>query len=213
MEGAERLPIWRQLHDEAGSARAQSVCRGRTSRVPHPGPETRGRGRERRQGAHAGGTLEGVPGRRRTGDDADLRRGTRPHPPEARRDRGRHARRADDRRHGRRAPRRRPQETDDPQDRLRARDGARPRSHRAEPRARPVDGEDAARGERQVQPPTADHVEAVLRLLPTKYRLPVLVLDATGMRIGELEALTWATWTSREAAGGSRRRRRDGRGG
>ena len=64
-----------------------------------------------------------------------------------------------------------------------------------------------------MQPPTADHVEAVLRLLPTKYRLPVLVLDATGMRIGELEALTWATWTSREAAGGSRRRRRDGRGG
>jgi integrase len=44
---------------------------------------------------------------------------------------------------------------------------------------------------RQVQPPTADHIEAVLRLLPSKYRLPVLVLDATGMRIGELEALTW----------------------
>ena len=44
---------------------------------------------------------------------------------------------------------------------------------------------------RQVQPPTADHVEAVVRLLPARYRLPVLVLDATGMRIGELEALTW----------------------
>jgi integrase len=44
---------------------------------------------------------------------------------------------------------------------------------------------------RQVQPPTADHVEAVVRLLPSRYRLPVLVLDATGMRIGELEALTW----------------------
>jgi integrase len=44
---------------------------------------------------------------------------------------------------------------------------------------------------RQVQPPTAHHVEAVLRLLPSKYRLPVLVLDATGMRIGELEGLTW----------------------
>ena len=42
-----------------------------------------------------------------------------------------------------------------------------------------------------MQPPTADHVEAVLRLLPSKYRLPVCVLDATGMRIGELEALTW----------------------
>jgi integrase len=44
---------------------------------------------------------------------------------------------------------------------------------------------------RQVQPPTADHVAAVIRLLPTRYRLPVAVLDATGMRVGELEALTW----------------------
>ena len=44
---------------------------------------------------------------------------------------------------------------------------------------------------RQVQPPTADHVEAVVRLVPKKYRLPVIVLDATGMRVGELEALTW----------------------
>jgi integrase len=44
---------------------------------------------------------------------------------------------------------------------------------------------------RIVDPPTAEHVVAVVRLLPTRYRLPVLVLDATGMRIGELEALTW----------------------
>jgi integrase len=44
---------------------------------------------------------------------------------------------------------------------------------------------------RQVQPPTADHVEAVVRLLPSRYRLATLVLDATGMRVGELEALTW----------------------
>jgi integrase len=43
----------------------------------------------------------------------------------------------------------------------------------------------------QVQPPTADHVEAVVRLLPSRYRLATLVLDATGMRVGELEALTW----------------------
>jgi integrase len=48
------------------------------------------------------------------------------------------------------------------------------------------------REERQhLQPPTAAHVEAVVRLLPKQYRLPALVLDATGMRIGELEALTW----------------------
>ncbi|HEY4237367.1 MAG TPA: site-specific integrase [Gaiellaceae bacterium] len=44
---------------------------------------------------------------------------------------------------------------------------------------------------RQVQPPTAEHVAAVIRLLPSQYRLPVAVLDATGMRVGELEALTW----------------------
>jgi integrase len=43
----------------------------------------------------------------------------------------------------------------------------------------------------QVQPPTADHVEAVVRLLPSRYRLATLVLDATGMRVGELEGLTW----------------------
>ena len=44
---------------------------------------------------------------------------------------------------------------------------------------------------RHVEPPTAEHVEAVVRLLPTRYRLPALVLDATGMRVGELERLTW----------------------
>ena len=44
---------------------------------------------------------------------------------------------------------------------------------------------------RLVQPPTAAHVEAVIRLLPTRYKLPTVVLDATGMRVGELEALSW----------------------
>jgi integrase len=44
---------------------------------------------------------------------------------------------------------------------------------------------------RELQPPTAEHVEAVHRLLPPRYRLPLLVLDATGMRLGELEGLTW----------------------
>jgi integrase len=48
------------------------------------------------------------------------------------------------------------------------------------------------RGERRhVSPPTAVHVEAVHRLLPSAYRLPLLVLDATGMRVGELARLTW----------------------
>jgi integrase len=43
----------------------------------------------------------------------------------------------------------------------------------------------------EINPPTADHVLAVHRLLPSKYRLPLLVLDSTGMRVGELEQLTW----------------------
>jgi integrase len=41
------------------------------------------------------------------------------------------------------------------------------------------------------KPPTAAHIEAVVKILPAGYRLPALVLDATGMRVGELEALTW----------------------
>jgi integrase len=36
-------------------------------------------------------------------------------------------------------------------------------------------------------PPTADQIEAVLPLMPRTYTLAVLVLDATGMRVGELE--------------------------
>ena len=43
----------------------------------------------------------------------------------------------------------------------------------------------------EINPPTAEHVRAVCELLPTRYRLPLLVLDGTGMRLGELEALTW----------------------
>lgn len=43
----------------------------------------------------------------------------------------------------------------------------------------------------EIVPPTAEHVRAVHDLLPARYRLPLLVLDATGMRLGELEGLTW----------------------
>jgi integrase len=43
----------------------------------------------------------------------------------------------------------------------------------------------------EVNPPTAAHVDAVLRLIPRAYCLPMLVLDATGMRVGELERLAW----------------------
>ncbi|HEY8843483.1 MAG TPA: tyrosine-type recombinase/integrase, partial [Gaiellaceae bacterium] len=44
---------------------------------------------------------------------------------------------------------------------------------------------------RELTPPSAEHVLAVYALLPSMYRLPLLTLDATGMRVGELEALTW----------------------
>jgi integrase len=41
------------------------------------------------------------------------------------------------------------------------------------------------------KPPNADDVAAVTRLMPARYRLAVVVLDATGMRIGELDGLKW----------------------
>jgi integrase len=43
----------------------------------------------------------------------------------------------------------------------------------------------------EISPPSAEHVEAVVRLLPSRYRLPALVLEGTGQRVGELERLTW----------------------
>lgn len=43
----------------------------------------------------------------------------------------------------------------------------------------------------EIAPPAAEHVLAVHALLPSRYRLPLLVLDATGMRLGELEQLAW----------------------
>ena len=43
----------------------------------------------------------------------------------------------------------------------------------------------------EIEPPTADHVEAAVQALAPAYRLPVMILDATGMRVGELERLRW----------------------
>jgi integrase len=43
----------------------------------------------------------------------------------------------------------------------------------------------------EIVPPDAEHLLAVHGVLPPRYRLPLLVLDATGMRLGELEYLTW----------------------
>jgi len=54
---------------------------------------------------------------------------------------------------------------------------------------------------REVSPPSAEHVLAVFALLPSAYRLALLALDGTGMRVGELEALAWETWTKHEDAG------------
>ncbi len=44
---------------------------------------------------------------------------------------------------------------------------------------------------RIVEPPTAQHVLAVHRLLPAAYKLALVVLESTGMRVGELERLAW----------------------
>ena len=43
----------------------------------------------------------------------------------------------------------------------------------------------------EVNPPSAPHVASVYALIPRAFRLPLLVLDATGMRVGELESLSW----------------------
>lgn len=45
---------------------------------------------------------------------------------------------------------------------------------------------------KEVRAPEADAVEAVLGATPRDYRLPILVLEATAMRVGELETLRWA---------------------
>jgi integrase len=64
---------------------------------------------------------------------------------------------------------------------------------------------------RELTPPSADDVLVVYGLLPTLYRLPLLVLDATGMRVGELEQLVWGDvderrgrWRIRTAAAKTR---------
>jgi integrase len=66
-----------------------------------------------------------------------------------------------------------------------------PRRRPAEPGPRQRTVKLPREPKRIVDPPTAEQVEAVVQLLPRRYRLPALVLDATGMRIGELEALRW----------------------
>lgn len=43
----------------------------------------------------------------------------------------------------------------------------------------------------EVEPPTWAEVEAIVAGVRPRWRLPVLLLEATGMRVGELCALTW----------------------
>jgi integrase len=50
----------------------------------------------------------------------------------------------------------------------------------------------------EIEPPTAAHVEAVLGAVAPRYRLPILILDSVGQRIGELEALAWGDLDERE---------------
>lgn len=44
----------------------------------------------------------------------------------------------------------------------------------------------------EIDPPEAEVVEAAMGAMAPRYRLPVVVLDSTGMRVGELEGLRWA---------------------
>jgi integrase len=66
----------------------------------------------------------------------------------------------------------------------------------------------------EIQPPSAAHVEACARLLTPAYRRALVVLDATGARVGELEAArvsdldeTRHAWLVRSAVSKTRARR------
>ena len=128
------------------------------------------------------------PRRRRRGDAPHLPREPRAHPPPARRPRGRLAHRR--RRHRPRLGARLAQARVAPQDALDAGAGARPRGDRAEPGPL-AEGEAPARRAPGSEPADGRARRGRRPPPPRAYRLPALVLDATGMRVGELEQLTW----------------------
>lgn len=65
----------------------------------------------------------------------------------------------------------------------------------------------------EIDPPEAEAVEAALGAMAPRYRLPVIVLDATGMRVGELEGLTWGDLDAARARWRvARQREKSGRG-
>ncbi len=43
----------------------------------------------------------------------------------------------------------------------------------------------------EIEPPSAIEVEAIVATVAPRYRLPLIVLEATAMRVGELERLRW----------------------
>ena len=63
----------------------------------------------------------------------------------------------------------------------------------------------------EIEPPDAEAVEAVLGAVAPRYRLLLVVLDATGMRVGELESLTWGDLDIRESRWRVARQREKGR--
>lgn len=44
----------------------------------------------------------------------------------------------------------------------------------------------------QVDPPTAEQFLSMLEAMPKRYRLPLITIEQTGMRVGEAASLTWA---------------------
>jgi integrase len=50
----------------------------------------------------------------------------------------------------------------------------------------------------EIDPPTAAQVETALAFVARRYRLPLLVLEATGLRVGELEGSRWADFDERQ---------------
>jgi integrase len=52
---------------------------------------------------------------------------------------------------------------------------------------------------REIDPPTADHVEAVYHTLPTKHRLPLLFLDWSGARVAAIDKTLIGDYDERRA--------------
>ena len=58
-----------------------------------------------------------------------------------------------------------------------------------------------------VEPPSADEVAAIIANAPKRWRLALRVLEQTGLRVGELQTLTWEISTSRARGSVSPRER------